>query len=122
MVSILYRGQLPFLVLAGLASLAGAATTTATDRECGLGNTAGGATLLWATPTREILNATRGSRGDGRTATTALRLLGLLEGLGRQLEGIPELHALVGLHRVLHVHHPVALTAAKASFGTHFVY
>ena len=82
---------------AALAALAtAAAAATATDR--------GGGTER-ATAQGRRAGSRRGRRHI--TATAAV----LLVGLGRQLEDLAELHALVGLHRLLNVGEP----------GSHFV-
>ena len=80
--------------LAAAAAAAAAATTT--DR---------GGTREGATAQGRRAGSRRGRRHI--TATAAV----LLVGLGRQLEDLTELHALVGLHRLLNVGEP----------GSHFV-
>ena len=89
-----------FSVLTATAALAALATAaaaaTATDR---------GGTREGATAQGRRAGSRRGRRHI--TATAAV----LLVGLGRQLEDLAELHALVGLHRLLNVGEP----------GSHFV-
>ena len=89
-----------FSVLTAAAALAALATAaaaaTATDR---------GGTREGATAQGRRAGSRRGRRHI--TATAAV----LLVGLGRQLEDLTELHALVGLHRLLNVGEP----------GSHFV-
>lgn len=67
------------------------------------------------TATRPATATTTGARriGEGTPArrrglrTATLTTTGLLVGLLRQLEDLAELHALVGLHRLLHVSEPL---------------
>ena len=91
----------PFLTtaaaLAALATAAAAATTTdrggGTERATAQGRRAGS------------------RRGRRHITATVHRAATLLVGLRRQLEDLAELHALVGLHRLLNVGEP----------GSHFV-
>ena len=92
-----------FSVLTAAAALAALATAaaaaTATDR---------GGTREGATAQGRRAGSRRGRR---HIAATVHRAATLLVGLGRQLEDLTELHALVGLHRLLNVGEP----------GSHFV-
>ena len=104
MKSITFTQRDPFLTTTGAAAAlapTAAAAATATDPR-GVVSRGGDASTIRTS----IRNIRRGAKVIVGLDLAATRLLALLVGLRRQLQHLAELHALVGLHRLLNVREP----------------